>query len=287
MDVNEVVREKYGTAARRVLDGTGLPSDCCSQTSCCEGSATASCDPITSDLYDEMQVGQIPHQALKASLGCGNPTAVADLKVGETVLDLGSGGGIDVLLSAKRVGPTGTAYGLDMTDEMLALARENQRNAGMENVEFLKGEIENIPLPDNSVDIIISNCVINLSGDKDRVLREAFRVLRPGGRLAVSDVVVRGDVPQEIRRNMELWVGCIAGALRDYDYIAKLAKSGFDSIDIEPTRVYSIDDARQFLASAGIDADAVAPEIEGKFISALIRAVKPAAKECCGPACCS
>jgi arsenite methyltransferase len=287
MDVKEVVREKYGTAARRVLDGTGLPADCCSQTSCCEGSATASCDPITSGLYDEMQVGQVPDQALKASLGCGNPTALAELKVGETVLDLGSGGGIDVLLSAKRVGPTGKAYGLDMTDEMLALARENQRNAGVENVEFLKGEIENIPLPDSSVDVVISNCVINLSGDKDRVLREAFRVLRPGGRLAVSDVVVRGDVPQEIRRNMELWVGCIAGALRDYDYIAKLAKSGFDSIDIEPTRVYSIDDARQFLASAGIDADAVAPEIEGRFISAFIRAVKPAAKDCCGPACCS
>ncbi|MCU1334447.1 MAG: methyltransferase protein [Bryobacterales bacterium] len=287
MDVKEVVREKYGTAARRVLAGTGLPADCCGQTSCCEGSATASCDPITSGLYDETQVGQIPGQALKASLGCGNPTALAELKVGETVLDLGSGGGIDVLLSAKRVGPTGKAYGLDMTDEMLALARENQRNAGVENVEFLKGEIETIPLPDNSVDVVISNCVINLSGDKDRVLREAFRVLRPGGRLAVSDVVVRGDVPPEIRRNMELWVGCIAGALRDYDYIAKLAKSGFDSIDIEPTRVYSLDDARQFLASAGIDADAVAPEIEGRFISAFIRAVKPAAKECCGPACCS
>jgi arsenite methyltransferase len=287
METKDHVREKYGTAARRVLDGTRLPADCCSQTSCCEGSATASCDPITSDLYDETQAGQIPDQALKASLGCGNPTALAELKLGETVLDLGSGGGIDVLLSAKRVGPTGRAYGLDMTDDMLELARKNQRESGLENVDFLKGEIENIPLPDNSVDVVISNCVINLSGDKDRVLREAFRVLKPGGRFAVSDVVVRGEVPQEIRRSMELWVGCIAGALRDYDYVAKLAKAGFDSIDIEPTRVYSIQDARQFLASAGIDAEAVAPQVEGKFISAFIRAVKPDSKDCCGPSCCS
>jgi arsenite methyltransferase len=287
METKDVVKEKYGTAARRVLDGTGLPADCCSQTSCCEGSATASCDPITSSLYDETQAGQIPDQALKASLGCGNPTALAGLKPGETVLDLGSGGGIDVLLSAKRVGPTGRAYGLDMTDEMLELARKNQHESGIENVEFLKGEIENIPLPDNSVDVVISNCVINLSGDKERVLREAFRVLKPGGRFAVSDVVVRGEVPQEIRRSMELWVGCIAGALRDHDYVAKLAKSGFDSIDIEPTRVYSIQDARQFLASAGIEAEAVASQVEGKFISAFIRAVKPVSKECCGPSCCS
>jgi len=287
METKDVVREKYGTVARRVLDGTGLPADCCSQTSCCDGSATASCDPITSDLYDATQAGQIFERALKASLGCGNPTALAELKPGETVLDLGSGGGIDVLLSAKRVGLTGRAYGLDMTDDMLELARKNQNESALENVEFLKGEIENIPLPDNSVDVVISNCVINLSGDKDRVLREAFRVLKPGGRFAVSDVVVRGDVPQEIRRSMELWVGCIAGALCDYDYVAKLAKAGFDSIDIEPTRVYSIRDARQFLAFAGIDAEAVAPQVEGKFISAFIRAVKPAPKDCCGPTCCS
>jgi len=220
-----------------------------------------------------------------ASLGCGNPTALAKLNPGETVLDLGSGGGIDVLLSAKRVGPSGKAYGIDMTDEMLALARENQRKAGVYNVEFLKGEIENIPLPDNSVDVIISNCVINLSSDKDKVLREAFRVLKPGGRFAVSDVVVLGDVPEQVRHSMGLWVGCIAGALRDYDYVAKLAKAGFDSIDIEPTRVYSIEDARQFLAGEGIDAYAISKEVEGKFISAFIRAEKPSstAKSCCGP----
>jgi ubiquinone/menaquinone biosynthesis C-methylase UbiE len=230
--------------------------------------------------------GQLPLEAIQASLGCGNPTALAKLTPGEIVLDLGSGGGIDVLLSAKRVGPAGKAYGLDMTDEMLALARENQRKADIENVEFLKGEIENIPLPDNSVDVIISNCVINLSADKDRVLGEAFRVLKPGGRLAVSDVVVRGNVPAEVRRSMELWVGCIAGALKDSDYIAKLAKAGFDAIDIEPTRVYSIDDARQFLSGQGLDVDRVAAEIEGKFISAFIRAVKPE-NSCCGPACCS
>jgi SAM-dependent methyltransferase len=244
-------------------------------------------------LYDAAQAGQIPEEALLASLGCGNPTALAQLNAGETVLDLGSGGGIDVLLSARRVGPTGKAYGLDMTDEMLALANENKRRAGVANVEFLKGEIENIPLPDNSVDVIISNCVINLSGDKDKVLREAFRVLKPGGRFAVSDVVVRGDVPAEVRRSMELWVGCIAGALRDYDYVAKLAKAGFDAIDIEPTRIYSVDDARQFLIGEGIDADAIAPQVQDKFISAFIRAVKPAvkpiapeepmAKDCCGP----
>ena len=223
---------------------------------------------------------------MQASLGCGNPTALARLNAGETVLDLGSGGGIDVLLSAKRVGPTGKAYGLDMTDEMLALARENQRKAGRENVEFLKGEIETIPLPDNSVDVVISNCVINLSADKDKVLREAFRVLKPGGRFAVSDVVVRGECPDEVRRSMELWVGCIAGALKDATYIAKLARAGFDDIDIEPTRVYSIDDARQFLAGEGVDVDAIAPQIEGKFMSAFIRAVKPAQKDCCAPSCC-
>jgi SAM-dependent methyltransferase len=244
-------------------------------------------DPITSNLYDSVQASQIPQEAVLASLGCGNPTALATINAGETVLDLGSGGGIDVLLSAKRVGPTGKAYGLDMTDEMLALARENQRKSGIENVEFLKGEIEHIPLPDSSVDVIISNCVINLSGDKDKVLREAFRVLKPGGRFAVSDVVVRGDVPPEVRRSMELWVGCIAGALRDYDYVARLARAGFDSIDIEPTRVYNVDDARQFLTGEGIDADAIAPQVQDKFISAFIRAVKPITKDCCGPACCS
>src|SRR5579863_4138087 len=260
-NVKDIVQQKYGEAAKRVRTGEGLPADCCSKTSCCEGSATSSCDPITSNLYDEAQAAGVPEKAILASLGCGNPTALAELRPGETVLDLGSGGGIDVLLSAKRVGPTGKAYGLDMTDDMLALAEENRRRSGLSNVEFLRGEIENIPLPDNSVDVIISNCVINPSADKDRVLREAFRVLRPGGRFAVSDVVVRGDVPAEVRRSMELWVGCIAGALRDYDYVAKLAKAGFDSIDIEPTRVYSIEDARQFLAGEGIDVDVISKEV--------------------------
>ena len=280
MELKEQVREKYGQAALRVKSGG----------SCCCGSAPAAIgciDPITSNLYDASQTNAIPEEAVLASLGCGNPTALARLNPGETVLDLGSGGGIDVLLSARRVGPTGKAYGLDMTDEMLALARENQRKSGVENVEFLKGEIENIPLPDNSVDVVISNCVINLSGDKHRVLLEAFRVLKPGGRFAVSDVVVRGEVPAVVRRSMNLWTGCVAGALRDYDYVAKLARAGFDEIDVEPTRVYTIEDARQFLAGEGLDADAIAPQIEGKFMSAFIRAVKPAAKECCGPACCS
>jgi arsenite methyltransferase len=238
-------------------------------------------------LYNTDQTGQIPENAVLASLGCGNPTALAKLNAGETVLDLGSGGGIDVLLSAKRVGPSGKAYGLDMTDEMLALARENQRKAGIENVEFLKGEIESIPLPDNSVDVVISNCVINLSADKDRVLRETFRVLKPGGRFAVSDVVVSGEVPEEVRRSMEMWVGCIAGALQDHEYLAKLAKAGFHDIDIEPTRVYSVEDARQFLTGEGIDVDAIAPQVKDKFMSAFIRAVKPSPKECCGPTCCS
>src|SRR5580693_7909046 len=279
-NIKEVVREKYGQAALRVHTGG---SSCCGASAALDGC----CDPITTNLYDAAQAQQIPEEALKASLGCGNPTALAQLNAGETVLDLGSGGGIDVLLSARRVGPTGKAYGLDMTDEMLALARENQRKSGIENVEFLRGEIENIPLPDNSVDVIISNCVINLSGDKDRVMREAFRVLKPGGRFAVSDVVVRGDVPVEVRRSMELWVGCIAGALRDYDYVAKLARAGFDSIDIESTRVYRVEDARQFLTGTGIDVDAIAPQVEGKFMSAFIRAVKPSTKECCGPSCCS
>ncbi len=279
-NVKEVVREKYGQAALRVTSGTG--NSCCDVPSALE----ASCDPITSDLYDTAQQGEVPDTAIKASFGCGNPTALAELKPGETVLDLGSGGGIDVLLSARRVGPTGKAYGLDMTDEMLALAEENKRKIGLANVEFLKGEIENIPLPDNSVDVIISNCVINLSGDKDRVLKEAFRVLKPGGRFAVSDVVVRGNVPAQIKKNIELWVGCVAGALSDYEYVAKLAKAGFDNIDIEPTRVYSIEDARAFLLGQGLDVDALAREVEDKFISAFVRASKPATA-CCAPGCCS
>lgn len=269
-NIKEIVQEKYGKTARRVAVGEGNAS-CCEPT-CCGGSA----DPITSNLYDETQVQGLPEKAVLASLGCGNPTALAELQPGETVLDLGSGGGIDVLLSAKRVGPSGKAYGLDMTDDMLALARENQRKAGIENVEFLKGEIENIPLPENSVDVIISNCVINLSADKDKVLGEAYRVLKPGGRFAVSDVVVRGEVPPEVRRNMELWVGCIAGALEDKEYIEKLARAGFGSIDIEPTRVYSIEDARQFLSGQGMNVDEIAPLVEGKFISAFVRASKPA-----------
>jgi arsenite methyltransferase len=285
MDVKEIVKEKYGEAARRVTTGEGLPADCCSTTSCCSGSAAASCDPITSNLYDEAQAGEIPQQALRASLGCGNPTALANLNPGETVLDLGSGGGIDVLLSARRVGPTGKAYGLDMTDAMLVLAREIQRKAGVENVEFLKGEIEHIPLPDSSVDVVISNCVINLSGDKDQVLREAFRVLKPGGRFAVSDVVVRGEVPDDIRRNVELWVGCVAGALQDSEYTDKLMKAGFAGIEIEPTRIYDVEDARQFLSGQGVDVDAIAPQVQGKFMSAFIRATKPLS--CCAPGCCA
>jgi arsenite methyltransferase len=277
MEIKEVVKEKYGQAALRVHSGG---------SSCCGAAAAMDCcDPITSNLYDAAQTGALPEEAVLASLGCGNPTALAALKEGETVLDLGSGGGIDVLLSARRVGATGKAYGLDMTDEMLALARENQRKAGVENVEFLKGEIEHIPLPDNSVDVIISNCVINLSADKDQVLREAFRVLKPGGRFAVSDVVTRGDVPAEVRQNMLLWVGCIAGALQDSEYIGKLKAAGFDGIDIEPTRVYSIEDARTFLSGQGIDVDAMAAAVEGKFISAFIRAAKPA--KCCAPGCCA
>jgi arsenite methyltransferase len=279
-EVKEVVQQKYGEAARRITAGEASP--CCGPSGCC-----GTDDPITKDLYDESQKSLLPDAAVKASLGCGNPTALAELKPGETVLDLGSGGGIDVLLSARRVGLTGKAYGLDMTDDMLALARDNQRNAGVENVEFLKGEIENIPLPDNSVDVIISNCVINLSADKDRVIREAFRVLRPGGRFAVSDVVVRGDVPEEIRRNMLLWVGCVAGALRDSDYAGKLANAGFESIDIEATRVYNIEDARAFLSTEGVDVDAIVPHVEGKFISAFVRATKPQSASCCSSTCCA
>ena len=281
-DIKEVVKEKYGQAALRVKSGG---SSCCGATA----ASGLGCDPITSNLYDSSQAGQVPEEAMLASLGCGNPTALAKLNPGEVVLDLGSGGGVDVLLSAKRVGPTGKAYGLDMTDEMLALANENKRKAGAENVEFLKGEIEHIPLPDNSVDVIISNCVINLSADKDRVLREAFRVLRPGGRFAVSDVVTRGEIKPEIRQSVLLWVGCVAGALGDDEYRNKLSAAGFEQIDIEPTRVYRAGDAREFLAAAGLDVDAIAPEVDGKFMSAFVRAVKPAgaaAKACCGPTCC-
>ena len=276
-NLKQAVQEKYGRAAEEAQ--TGRPS-------CCGSGGT--CDPITSNLYSSAETAGLPEKALAASLGCGNPTALAELRPGETVLDLGSGGGIDVLLSARRVGPTGKAYGLDMTDQMLALARENQRRAGVTNVEFLKGEIENIPLPANSVDVIVSNCVINLSADKDRVLREAFRVLRPGGRFAVSDVVVRGPVPAEIRRNVELWIGCVAGALDEADYRVKLAAAGFESISVEPTRVYKAGDAREFLAQAGIDAESIAPQVDGKFMSAFVRGVKPAAKPgCCGPGCCA
>lgn len=278
MKIKEVVREKYGEAALRVHSGG---SSCCGAGAALDGC----CDPITSNLYDALQTGEVPEEAVLASLGCGNPTALAQLAAGETVLDLGSGGGIDVLLSARRVGSTGKAYGLDMTDEMLSLARDNQRKAGVENVEFLKGEIEHIPLPDNSVDVVISNCVINLSADKDRVLREAFRVLKPGGRFAVSDVVTRGDVPAEVRQNMLLWVGCIAGALHDWEYAAKLAKAGFDDIDIEPTRIFSIEDARTFLSGQGIDVDTMASAVDGKFLSAFIRATKPAS--CCDSGCCA
>ncbi|HZZ38381.1 MAG TPA: arsenite methyltransferase [Acidobacteriaceae bacterium] len=275
--VQEQVREKYGNAARAVAEA--------GEQACC-GSGLRCCDPITTNLYSSDEKGQIPEKAVRASLGCGNPTALIDLRPGETVLDLGSGGGIDVLLSAQRVGTTGKAYGLDMTDEMLALARENQRQAGVTNVEFLKGEIENIPLPDNSVDVIISNCVINLSADKDRVLAEAFRVLKPGGRFAVSDVVVRGAVPDAVRQSMLLWVGCIAGALEENDYLAKLEKAGFAEISMEPTRVYNVEDARQFLTEAGVDVDALAPQVHEKFMSAFVRATKPA-EACCGPDCCA
>ena len=280
INVKDVVKEKYAEAALRAKTGG----------SSCYGASAASgcgCDPITSNLYDIGQAEQIPEEALHASLGCGNPTALAKLNPGETVLDLGSGGGIDVLLSAKRVGPTGNAYGLDMTDEMLALANENKQKSGLRNVEFLKGEIEDIPLPDNSVDVIISNCVINLSADKDRVLREAFRVLKPNGRFAVSDVVTRGDIKAEIRNSILLWVGCVAGALDEYDYRRKLSAAGFEAVEIEPTRVYKVEDAREFLAAEGIDVEAIAPEVDGKFMSAFVRAVKPGKADCCPPTCCN
>ena len=274
--LKDVIQQKYGEAAIRAR--TGQDKGGCCGTSCGCG------DPITSDLYGSDETSVLPDTAVAASLGCGNPTALIELKAGETVLDLGSGGGIDVLLSARRVGPTGKVYGLDMTDEMLALARENQKKAGVTNVEFLKGEIENIPLPDNSVDVIISNCVINLSADKARVLREAFRVLKPGGRFAVSDVVVRGDVPEAVRKSMELWVGCVAGALHEDEYSQLLKAAGFDGVDVEPWRVYSVEDARQFLTEAGLDTAAIAREVDGKVASAFIRATKPAS--CCSSSCC-
>ena len=278
-NIQQAVKERYGAAARQVTAG---------KTACCGGGATLSgCDPVTRNLYNDAEKSALPADAVAASLGCGNPTALAQLQPGETVLDLGSGGGIDVLLSAKRVGPTGKAFGLDMTDEMLALARENQKKADVENVEFLKGTIEEIPLPENSVDVIISNCVINLSGDKDRVLREAFRVLKPNGRLAVSDVVIRGEVPVAVRKSMELWVGCIAGALQETEYRQKLQAAGLEGIEVEPARIYQVDEAREFLVAAGLDADVVGPQIKDKFMSAFIRAKKPEARACCGPTCCS
>src|SRR5271166_316185 len=282
-NIKEAVKEKYGQAALRVVCGQG--NSCCGGASACG----TDIDPITANLYGDAEKGVLPEQAVLASLGCGNPTALAELREGETVLDLGSGGGIDVLLSARRVGLSGKAYGLDMTDEMLALARANQAKAGVTNVEFLKGEIENIPLPDNSVDVIISNCVINLSADKDKVLREAFRVLKPGGRFAVSDVVTRGEILPEIRQSVLAWVGCIAGALEENEYRSKLGAAGFEQVEIEPTRIYRAEDAREFLSGQGIDVDKLAPQVDGKFLSAFIRAVKPTAvkEACCGPTCCN
>ena len=279
-DIQQAVREKYGAIAASVTNAS-------TNTGCCGPTACGCGDPITSNLYSDAETSGLPADAVTASLGCGNPTALLALEPGQTVLDLGSGGGIDVLLSAKRVGPTGKAYGLDMTDEMLALARDNQRKAGATNVEFLKGTIENIPLPDNSVDVIISNCVINLSSDKDAVLREAFRVLKPGGRFAVSDVVVRGEVPADIRRSMELWVGCVAGALEEKDYVSKLIAAGFKEVELEAWRVYNVEDARSLMAETGLDVDTLAPHVKDKFASAFIRARKPAAAACCAPGCCS
>jgi arsenite methyltransferase len=281
-DMQKAVKEKYGAIATAVSQSsTPGNAGCCGPTACGCG------DPITSNLYSDAERSDLPAEAVAASLGCGNPTALLALDAGQTVLDLGSGGGIDVLLSARRVGPTGKVYGLDMTDEMLALARENQRKAGATNVEFVKGTIEAIPLPDNTVDVIISNCVINLSSDKDAVLREAFRVLKPGGRFAVSDVVVRGEVPTSVRRSMELWIGCIAGALEEREYASKLKAAGFDAVEVEPWRIYQAEDARSFLTEAGVDVERLAPEIDGKFASAYVRATKPAAKTCCGPECCA
>ena len=278
--ITDIVRDKYAEAARRAAAGG-------TATCGCGTSAVECCDPITSNLYSDDDARALPETALKASLGCGNPTALATLNPGDIVLDLGSGGGIDVILSARRVGPTGKAYGLDMTDEMLALADENAHKAGVTNVRFLKGQIEQVPLPGNTVDVIISNCVINLSADKDRVLREAFRVLKPGGRFAVSDVVMRGDIPGEVRRSMELWVGCVAGALTESDYRTKLGAAGFIDVEIETTRVYDVEDARAFLAESGLDVDHVAPLVNGRVTSAFVRARKPEAAACCGPTCCS
>jgi arsenite methyltransferase len=277
----DTVRERYADAARRVAAGEDAACGCG------PSAASACCDPITANLYGDDEAAALPDTALRASLGCGNPTALARLAPGETVLDLGSGGGIDVILSARRVGPAGRVYGLDMTDEMLALAESNGRKAGVTNVEFLKGHIEDVPLPDNTVNVIISNCVINLSADKDRVLREAFRVLKPGGRLAVSDVVVRGEIPEEVRRSMELWVGCVAGALAESDYRRKLEAAGFTDVEIETTRVYELEDARAFLSTSGLDVDALAPLVTGRVTSAFVRARKPETKNCCGPSCCS
>ena len=275
-NIKQAVREKYGEEALRVLTGGN---------SCCDAASRCGADPITSDIYEQQQIIELPAEALKASLGCGNPTALATLNRGEIVLDLGSGGGIDVLLSARRVGPEGKVYGLDMTDEMLALARANQQKAGVENAEFLKGDIEHIPLPGNSVDVIISNCVINLAADKDQVLREAFRVLKPGGRFAVSDVVTRGPMLPGMREGVLLWVGCIAGALEENEYREKLSAVGFESISVEPTRVYRVEDARAFLAGHDIDVDTIAAEVDGKFMSAFVRATKP--QSCCSPTCCA
>lgn len=280
MDVREVVKEKYGQAALQVSEG---------RASCCGTSAAASMqvDPICSNLYQAEEIGQLPEEALLASLGCGNPTALIDLEHGQVVLDLGSGGGIDVLLSARRVGPTGKAYGLDMTDEMLALARENQKKSGLTNVEFLKGEIEHIPLPDNSVDVILSNCVINLSANKEQVFREAFRVLKPGGRFAVSDVVTRTELPRELRESMALWVGCVAGALTEEAYLSQLRQAGFEEVTLEQTRVYQVEDARGFLESQGIKPEQISKEFDGAVFAGFIRARKPASSACCGPSCCA
>ena len=301
-ELTAVVRERYGEAARRVLDGEGVPADCCGKSGCCSGAAAPSCDPITSNLYATGETDELPPAAVLASLGCGNPTALAQLAPGDVVLDLGSGGGIDVILSARRVGPTGKAYGLDMTDDMLALARRNAAEANVANVEFLRGQIESIPLPNDSVDVIISNCVINLSGDKRRVLAEAFRVLKPGGRFAVSDVVVRGEAPPEVRRSMALWIGCVAGALEEQEFLRLLVSAGFENPSIEPTRVYRAEDAAAFLAGSGLEVDRLAAEIDGKFMSGFVRATKPdsarvprrlhelgetAADACCAPGCCS
>jgi len=294
-ELTAAVREKYGAAARRVRTGEGLPAECCASSGCCGGAATASCDPITSNLYMTGETNELPEAAVLASLGCGNPTALAELREGEVVLDLGSGGGIDVLLSARRVGPTGKAYGLDMTDDMLALARRNAEEANVGNVEFLRGRIEEIPLPSNSVDVIISNCVVNLSGDKRRVLQEAFRVLKPGGRFAVSDVVVQGELPPDVKRSMELWVGCVAGALSDEEFVTLLGDAGFEDASVEFTRTYEIEDAKAFLVNTGLDADRIAGEVAGRVGAAFVRATKPvlpstkASSRSCGCAddCCS